>query len=207
MAGGIAVDLWSTVYFLKAVDPVAEGAGITLRDMSGQAIGPNLSTSDWCEAAIEGSVVVAGHVYNYAGAAGPESTVCGSREVMRKATLVRWKVSAHPFGEGSRGNALIPFKTVACDMKNPWLPDPAGARPARFGERIFVPAARGVVLPDGSLHDGIFTCGDVGGAINGNHVDIFVGAVNGGDREALQINPFSFVGNRPDKTYPAFVLN
>lgn len=199
---GIAVQLWSTVYFAKALHPATSG-GMPLLDMNDQAITAPVIITELCGAAIEGTAILERQVYNYAGTRGAPQDYCGSREVMRNATLVRWKKATHPLGDGNRNNALIPFRTIACDQRGKWIPDPAGMRPARFGERIMIPSARGTQLPGGEIHDGIFICGDVGGAIKLNHIDVYVGEASN-DRDAIARSPFSF--SKTSRPFDAYVL-
>jgi hypothetical protein len=202
LGGAVPVRLWATVYYLLDADPV-EQDGVPLRNMTDEVIGPSLAERTWCAAAIEGSVRIDGATYNYAGVRDPRQADCSHRPSER----VRWTISRFPYGTGSRNNPLVPYKTVACDLgtvrgSEPWL---NGVYPP-FGTRIFIPEAVGTELPDGRTHDGIFTCGDIGGAITGNHIDVFVGAVRGGTREALRKNPFSFVSSNPEQSFEAFVL-
>ena len=68
-----------------------------------------------------------------------------------------------PYGVGHRNNPLKPFRSLAVDTH---------IIPA--GSVLFIPRARGVRLPDGSVHDGIFYAHDVGSAIRGKRLDIFV---------------------------------
>jgi hypothetical protein len=108
---------------------------------------------------------------------------------------------------GSQSNPLVPFRTLACDLgtvrnSTPWI----NGRYARFGQRIYIPDARGTRLPDGTVHDGIFTCGDIGGLITGNHIDVFIGAVRGGEAAARRINPFRFVRSSRNATFQAYAL-
>lgn len=69
-----------------------------------------------------------------------------------------------PWGQGSQGNPLVPYHTIATDPAV--LP---------FGTAVYAPALVGQALPDGSVHDGCLRAGDVGGAIDGMHIDWFVG--------------------------------
>ncbi len=75
-----------------------------------------------------------------------------------------------PNGLGVQGYHLLPFRSVAVDRDV-----------VPIGTELYVPAAVGAKLPDGSVHDGRFWAHDVGGAINGKHLDLFTGA---GDRSA-----------------------
>jgi hypothetical protein len=201
---GVPVKIWATIYYLiDGVQSVPEGDGIPLRDLGGKPIGPSIRPDDWCDAAMEGSVRVDGIVYNLAGMRGAPEVDCGDPRIER----ARWVRTSAPYGLGSRSNPLVPFLTVACDLgtvagSRPWLP---GGYP-RFGQKIYIPDARGTILPDGSVHDGIFRCADTGSAIIGNHIDVFIGAVVGGEREALRKNPFRFVKSRPDATVDAVLL-
>lgn len=67
-----------------------------------------------------------------------------------------------PFGMGYGENPLIPFKTLAVDTSV--IP---------IGSRIYIPAARGALLPDGSRHDGYFHALDIGDAIQSKRIDVF----------------------------------
>ncbi|MBE7559356.1 hypothetical protein HS125_10550 [bacterium] len=68
-----------------------------------------------------------------------------------------------PFGQGCRGDAIVPFKTVAADP-----------RVFPYGSRVFVPMFEMLGMPDGSVHDGHFTVLDVGGKVKGDHLDLAV---------------------------------
>lgn len=59
---------------------------------------------------------------------------------------------------------LIPYRSVAVD---PGQID--------LGSVLYIPKAKGILLPEGSTHDGYFLAHDVGGAIKGNRLDLFVG--------------------------------
>ena len=72
-------------------------------------------------------------------------------------------VKEHPFGRGAGLRPLIPFKSVAVDP-----------RVIPIGEPLYIPEFDGLVLPDGSIHDGCVRADDTGGHIKGNHVDFFV---------------------------------
>lgn len=186
-----AVQLWATLYYSKEVK--ASSTGVPLRDMSGKVIGPKLNNKTWCLAAIEGTVRVSGVTYNYAGKTGSSQADCGSS--WRSSEKVRWSISQFQFGKGNKDNPLVPFYSVACDQTK-----------FKFGQRFFIPEAKGVKLPDGSTHTGIFSCDDVGGAIKGNHIDVFIGTVVGGLSGALQVNPFTFVKSTSSGLFKAYLL-
>ncbi len=59
---------------------------------------------------------------------------------------------------------LIPYRTAAVDPKK--IP---------LGSVLFIPRAQGIRLPNGTEHDGYFLAHDVGGAIKGKRIDLFVG--------------------------------
>lgn len=72
------------------------------------------------------------------------------------------------YGEGIRRElCLLPYHTIAADNKV-----------NKIDEIIYVPAAKGIRLPDGSEHDGYFIVRDTGGAFRGigaQRVDLFTG--------------------------------
>ncbi len=68
-----------------------------------------------------------------------------------------------PFGRGAFQRPLIPFKSIAVD---PAL--------VPIGEPVYIPEFDGMVLPDGSIHDGCVRADDTGGHIKKRHMDFFV---------------------------------
>ena len=72
-------------------------------------------------------------------------------------------VDEYPFGRGAGYRKLVPFKSVAVDP-----------RVVPIGEPIYIPEFDGLVLPDGSIHDGCVRAEDTGGGIKGRKMDFFV---------------------------------
>ncbi len=72
-------------------------------------------------------------------------------------------VKEHPFGRGAGLRPLIPFKSVAVDP-----------RLVPIGEPIYIPEFDGLLLPDGSIHDGCVRADDTGGGIKRRKMDFFV---------------------------------
>lgn len=68
-----------------------------------------------------------------------------------------------PFGRGNGVRALVPFKSVAVDP-----------RLVAIGEPLYIPELDGLVLPDGSIHDGCVRADDTGGGIKRRKLDFFV---------------------------------
>lgn len=201
---GEMVNLWATFYYSKVLEPSDSSHSVPLRDMNDEIIGPYLSYGDWCKAAIEGTVIVNGVTYNYAGVKSPTQTKCSHKPSER----VRWKKTDHKFGIGNKSNPLIPFKSLACDqgtVRNS-KPLPNG-KFLKFGQKIFIPDAKGVKLPNGEIHDGIFRCDDTGGKITGNHIDVYLGAVTGGLNGALKLNPFPFIKSSSSYPFKAMLIN
>jgi 3D (Asp-Asp-Asp) domain-containing protein len=76
------------------------------------------------------------------------------------------------------GQPMVPFKTAATDTGQKISHDRnyfalGGVIPR--GTRFWVADFVGMVLPDGSKHDGWWTANDTGGGIEGNQCDLFVG--------------------------------
>lgn len=202
LTGATKVQLWATMYYLYEATASSSASAVPLRDLNDKIIGPKLSAKNWCLAAIEGSVRIEDTVYNYAGAKNPRQANCSHDPSER----VRWAKTKHPYGIGSKNNPLFPFTSLACDLgavvkSTPWL----NGGYAEFGQRIYIPAAKDVTLPDGSKHDGLFRCDDIGGKITGNHIDVFVGGATG-LKDALTNNPFEFIKSSASKTFEAYVL-
>jgi len=74
----------------------------------------------------------------------------------------------HPWGMTASGRSATPFRSIAVDPKV--FP---------LGHWYYVPELDGVSLPapqEGKMHDGCVHADDVGGAVKGEMVDLFVGA-------------------------------
>lgn len=69
----------------------------------------------------------------------------------------------HPYGRGAQHRPLIPFKSAAVDP-----------RVVPIGEPLYIPEFDGMVLPDGTIHDGCVRGDDTGGNIKGREMDFFV---------------------------------
>ena len=80
----------------------------------------------------------------------------------------RWKVSPHGDADGFSGCKLVPFRSVAVDR-----------RVIPLGSELMIEETRGMKLPDGTVHDGIWYAVDTGGRIKNNRVDLFVGSGKG----------------------------
>ena len=72
-------------------------------------------------------------------------------------------VGEHPLGRGVQGRPLVPFRSIAVDPR--FIP---------IGSPVWVPELVGVVLPDGTRHDGCLRADDQGGAIKLQKMDFFV---------------------------------
>lgn len=71
--------------------------------------------------------------------------------------------SEHPLGKGGQGRALLPYRSVAVDPR--FVP---------LGTPLFLPELVGMILPDGSRHDGCVRADDTGGNIRRRELDFFV---------------------------------
>lgn len=191
--------LWATYYYTHRSPSVA--GGYPLLDMAGNALGPTLAHRDWCAAAVEGSVqVTEGQrilgTYNFAGRGEEAQVDCApfypTLRTLAKTNRVRFKPSNTPYGEGVNGFTLVPYRTIAVDKTQ--IP---------IGSVVYIPEARGTVvtLPSGqqAVHDGYFYAADAGSAVEGNHIDVFLGVATR--------NPFRFVQSRATATFNAYVVN
>ncbi|MDB4969156.1 MAG: hypothetical protein JWN44_4845 [Myxococcales bacterium] len=73
----------------------------------------------------------------------------------------------HPLGAGVQGRPLEPFRSIAVDPR--FIP---------IGATVYVPELVGVLMPDGSRHDGCLRADDMGGAIKEHKLDFFVESYN-----------------------------
>lgn len=72
-------------------------------------------------------------------------------------------VSEHPLGAGVQGRPLEPFRSIAVDPR--YIP---------IGSPVYVPELVGILMPDGTRHDGCLRADDMGGAIKEHKIDFFV---------------------------------
>lgn len=190
----VSMKLWATFYYSKVLKDTKNSYDIPLLDMEGKRLGPTLKQSDWCLAGIEGTACIDGVVYNYAGSTGKSQTTCS----LKNTEKVRWKISPFPFGIGNKNNPLEPYVSIATDQSI--IP---------FGSTVYIEAAVGskyTVNGVEKVHNGYFRADDVGGAIKGNHIDVFIGNVEGGLSAAKAQNPFSFIMSNPNKVFEARII-
>lgn len=194
------ITLWATYYHVYQAQNMP--GGLPLLDPAGNRLKHALSQRDWCYGALQGTVLVLDNqgspvTYNFAGRGANAQTDCSayfsslSSATLSKVNRVRFVAATAPYGYGTDGYNLIPYRTIAVDR---------GQIP--IGSVIYIPEARGTVvtLPTGEqvVHDGYFYAADVGSALQGNHVDIFVGT--------SKRSPFSFIKSRSGGTFRAFLV-
>jgi 3D (Asp-Asp-Asp) domain-containing protein len=195
--------LWATQYYVHYAE-ATNANGHALLDMNGNSFGVMLTAKDWCMGGVEGTIQAKDstgtlRTYNYAGRGKEIQVDCAP--FFNKGTLInaaaigrtRYVYATGPFGDGVKGLILVPFRTIATDTN--MFPT---------GSIVYIPSARGIELelPDGSRakHDGYFVAGDIGGAIKGNHIDVFTGV--------YRKNPFpSIVQSRSSATFEAFSVS
>jgi 3D (Asp-Asp-Asp) domain-containing protein len=73
----------------------------------------------------------------------------------------RYRVTNSSYGDGIGKCPLIPYRTLAVDP-----------RIIRLGSKVYIPELKGALLPDGTVHDGIFMANDKA-PFRGMHIDIF----------------------------------
>jgi 3D (Asp-Asp-Asp) domain-containing protein len=107
-----------------------------------------------CSLKLEGSGLMRdGRIVNYTGSCKFGYGTC----------FEQLDITDYPFGRGAGQRPLVPFKSVAVDP-----------RQVRIGEPLYIPEFDGMVLPDGSIHDGCVRADDTGGGIKGRKMDFFV---------------------------------
>ena len=187
------VDAWATNYYIPEF---RDGSGeIALRDMNGNALGPRLSSHDWCSSALEGSVKInfengISKVYNFLGKAEKFSVDC-SAFLGLDIGQSKFKISKSEFGEGTAAYNLVPFRSLATD--NDVFP---------LGTVLYIPAARGNKIKVGDkyiIHDGYFFVADRGGAIKENHIDVFTGVKHSSTF-------FPWIGHNSESVFKAYIV-
>jgi 3D (Asp-Asp-Asp) domain-containing protein len=179
-----AIAIWATNYYVYSAS--AAEKGIPLLDIDGKQLGPFLTSRDWCLGGIEGTVMIGGTTYNFAGEGNSKQVDC-KNVVKVNVGNIRYRKARGPFGDGTAGFALVPYRTIATD------PDVIPT-----GTVVFIPAAVGEKLPNGLRHDGYFFAADVGSKIKGGHIDVFTGT--------SQAAVFQFVTSDSDHRVDAYVV-
>jgi 3D (Asp-Asp-Asp) domain-containing protein len=157
--------VYNTYYYLASESDYSGAANTVLNDVNCNPIATvPAAYSD--AACIEGSGRLKdGRVVNYA-------ATCSCGRPCPTGGIVCWKALnpvTQPWGQGAFSNALVPMHSIAVD-RNEFALKTVIYLPAFDG--VQVPALGGVAA---FTHDGCFRADDVGGAIIGNHIDIFTG--------------------------------
>jgi 3D (Asp-Asp-Asp) domain-containing protein len=82
----------------------------------------------------------------------------------RNGTEILYRFTRHQFGLGVGNCPLAPFRSIAVDPE--MIP---------LGSKVFIQETVGMVLPDGSVHDGYWDAIDIGSAIKKDRIDLYVG--------------------------------
>lgn len=83
---------------------------------------------------------------------------------------IRYLISKAPHGYGVGTCKLVPFHSAAVDPKV-----------VPLGSLLYIKETAGMVLPDGTRHNGLWRAEDIGSAIKGDRIDLFVGEGDRGD--------------------------
>ena len=196
--------LWATYYHMPTVRPSwTSVAAKPLIDRSGNAVSPPLAIKDWCDAAMQGSVWVdngkdAPTAYMYVDSGGPEQVACDryfgelSGNIKSATRRARFQPFHHPQACDVRNIPLMAFRTIAVDRDR-----------VKMGTVYYVPKLRGKTFwSNGEFftHDGYLIASDTGGAIEGNHIDMFVADAG--------VDPFpDLVYSNSSKTFEAYVVD
>lgn len=170
-----SLKLWATYYYIPQLEN--DSSGIALLDKRGEETGFRLSPEQWCQAAIEGTVMIRkdGEFATFNYAARSKKLLFDCRQTERYRTYKGYQATgsvlwsrAEGFGKGVQGFHLQPFRSVAVDPQK--IP---------YGSLLYIPAAKGEHFTDENgiqrIHDGYFIASDTGSAIRGDHIDVFVG--------------------------------
>lgn len=202
---GNKLDLWATWYNMPTVRAAeaTEASAVPLMGLRNSAISAPLAREDWCNAAMQGSVWVEGAdgkptAYVFIDDKGPTQDInCDAQfgdlsDGIKNATKrARFAAFHHPKGCDVRPIPLMAYRTIAVDADR--IP---------MGTVLYVPALRNHGFwANGELyvHDGYLVASDRGGAIKGNHIDLFIG-----ERDAP---PFpDVVKSHAGATFEAYVV-
>lgn len=162
--------LWATNYHLPEFQ---NGTGdVPLRDIDGKELGPKLSLQEWCKSALEGSIRITfkdkpARTYNYDVSNDLFPNDCSAFYPFNLGKT-KFKLANGTYGDGVKNFILRPYRTIATDPTV--IP---------IGTIVYIPEARGALIAvsknETIIHDGYFFAGDMGGAIKGGHIDVFIG--------------------------------
>jgi 3D (Asp-Asp-Asp) domain-containing protein len=145
------------------------GDEIALLDIDDEPLGVGLSRGDFCTASLQGTVEVSGVLYSVAGK-GRKSLVNCAMPQFACPRCAAYSLGRNRFvklmsadGLGARPYGLVPYRTIAVRS--------GGLKP---GTVLFIPAARGLSLPNGRKHDGYFFVADTG-ALQTTQIDLYTG--------------------------------
>ena len=189
---------WGTMYYLYSF-MYSEKNQFPLLDMLGNKLGPTLDEKNWCDIAMEGSVMFYNTTsnstitYNYAGKSEQEQVPCSKYFKTSPSTgKVRFKKSLGVWGEGYGDTVLIPYRSIAVDPK--YIP---------LGSIVYIPRSRGIKVksPTGKdiILDGYWVGNDIGGSIKGNHIDFYVGS-------DIKSNIDTFVTSDKNDTFSLYIV-
>lgn len=158
--------LWNTFYYLSREEEHPGTANTALNDASCNPIA-TVSADFSDSVCIEGSGKLAdGRVINFA-------QTCSCGRPCPTGGIICYSVldsSQFPWGKGARSNPLQPLRSLAVDRNR-----------VALGTVVYLEQWDGFTVPQvgdlgGFVHDGCFRADDVGGAIRGDHIDIFSGS-------------------------------
>jgi 3D (Asp-Asp-Asp) domain-containing protein len=176
--GDKPLSLWATYYDLPVIRAAAEDKSAKpLLGRNGKAISAPLSARDWCNVAMQGSAWVknpdgSSTAYVYIDSNGPDQVDCAgsfgdlSDEIKDATRRARFAAFHHPYACDVRPIPLMAYRTIAVDPNR--IP---------MGTVLYVPALVGRSFwmnGEFYIHDGYVVASDRGGAIRGNHIDLFV---------------------------------
>jgi 3D (Asp-Asp-Asp) domain-containing protein len=193
------IQLWATYYYVPIMSH--NETGIPLLDIYENELPLKLIATDWCTAAIQGSVYISKeeevYLAHYAGRSQVVQYDCRDCPKYKnypgydQTGKVRWGMSEKSVTGGS-GLKLVPMKSIAVDPTV--IP---------YKSVVYIPDAIGTLYTDeeGNLvrHDGYFLAADTGSMIKGNHIDVYIGTATK--------NPFQFVKSDVNQPFRAFVVH
>lgn len=162
---GEPIHLWNTYYKLAAETDFGGSPSVALLDNGGNHIA-NITRAFYDDFCMEGSGKLRdGRVINF-GSGSSYGQGCTARVL---------DSSRYPWGAG----AYIPGESAARPLR-PWKSIATDRHVIPLGSTVYIREFDGLYIPEvdgvgGFTHDGCFVAEDTGGAITGNHIDIFGG--------------------------------
>jgi 3D (Asp-Asp-Asp) domain-containing protein len=166
---------------------------VEVRGLDGAPLGPKLTLARYCNLQLQGSGIINGDIYGYAGKSDINRVDCSHISKLISGR-VKFAKSKRNYIVGNKSNRLTPMKSIAADQSV--IP---------FKTKVFIPQLKGIKYSYDNksyIHDGNVSVEDTGGAIKSNHIDFYLGVQSDVYKA---IRNFPFIKSEPIGLFKAII--